>query len=114
MATKLWAPPKRHEHDLPEAIRHAEEVWRCGDCYGVYRSIIDTHNLAGSGWRWKKVSRIRMWSMGIRPTDQIAVYDGWTSHEKCGHPLCDLHVVRPGKVQCDGYCSNGVEQGTNA
>jgi hypothetical protein len=25
---------------------------------------------------------------------------------KCGHSECDLHVVRPGKVQCNRYCEN--------
>ena len=25
----------------------------------------------------------------------------WT---KCGHPLCDLHVCRPGKSQCSDWC----------
>jgi hypothetical protein len=39
--------------------------------------------------------------------DAESVADGfgneWTV---CDHPKCDLHVVRPGKVQCAGYCKD--------
>ncbi len=33
------------------------------------------------------------------------VADGFGSEwVKCSHPLCDLEVVRPGKVQCSDWC----------
>ena len=33
------------------------------------------------------------------------IEDGFGSEwAKCTHPLCDLHVCRPGKAQCNKWC----------
>ena len=35
---------------------------------------------------------------------ETTISDGCTEWTKCQHPLCDLQVVRPGKVQCSDWC----------
>jgi hypothetical protein len=38
--------------------------------------------------------------------------DGFGSvWEKCGHLECDLQIVRPGKVQCSGFCQGATFSG---
>jgi hypothetical protein len=41
------------------------------------------------------------------------VTDGFGSTwSKCSHSSCDLQVVRPGKVQCSGYCAGAQDDAT--
>ena len=47
-------------------------------------------------------------AVALQPTKNPAlIEDGhggtWM---RCDHPVCDLHVVRPGKVQCSDYCTD--------
>lgn len=46
---------------------------------------------------------VRMLVFGTEDPDG-PVSDGCQEWEKCGDLRCDLQVVRPGKVQCSGYC----------
>lgn len=39
------------------------------------------------------------------------VDDGFGTTEGCAHPDCDIEVVRPGSVQCSGWCDTLTEQG---
>lgn len=44
------------------------------------------------------------------PEHAELVADGFGNEwQVCQHPKCDLHVVRPGKVQCSNYCWSEFE-----
>ena len=44
----------------------------------------------------------------VPPAQEVT--DGWGgTWRKCSHSSCDLQVVRPGKVQCSGYCAGAQD-----
>lgn len=82
---------------------------------------------AGKGWFWIETSRMVTedeWSMILdafllskpgfvaadKSTSEPTVSDGFGNEwMRCPDPRCDLHVVRPGKVQCSDYCAEHAE-----
>lgn len=44
-----------------------------------------------------------------KATEVNTIQDGFGNQwAKCGHLKCDLQIVRPGKVQCSGFCEGAT------
>ena len=55
MSEKLWCPPEKHVHDLPDAYKNQDCVFRCGTCNHIFQSK-EYFGTGYWGYDWKQRS----------------------------------------------------------
>ena len=82
------------------------QVWQCDTCKKIYE-VCDVNG--DCIYFWKKRSKRWASRRGIQQAQKEQISDDHGSTwEKCGLPECDLHVVRPGKAQCNEHCAPDI------